>query len=94
MKKKNPRRRPATWEDVKRAEKQGQTNGLTLAMVIFLTVLVDKFAGEDYIQDVWREVNSLSDSISKGYVDLWDLKKVLEEEYNIVLGEAKRSYDL
>lgn len=87
MKKTNPRKvKGYTLEDVNKAEKKGQENGLKLSMVIFLTVLVDKFNGEDYIQDVWRECEDLSDSISKGYVDFWDLKSTLEEEYNISVG--------
>ena len=87
MKKTNPRKvKGYTLEDVNKAEKKGQENGLKLSMVIFLTVLVDKFNGEEYIQDVWRECEDLSDSISKGYVDFWDLKSTLEEEYNISVG--------
>ena len=82
MKKKvNPNRKPATQADVEKA----RTQGVSLAMAIFLTVLVDKFNGAEYIKEVWTAVNNLSDSISKGYVDLFDLKKVLEEEYNIEL---------
>ena len=83
MKKKkvNPNRKPATQADVEKARMQG----VSLAMAIFLTVLVDKFNGAEYIKEVWAAVNSLSDSISKGYVDLFDLKKVLKEEYNIEL---------
>ena len=83
MKKKkvNPNRKPATQADVEKA----RTQGVSLAMAIFLTVLVDKFNGAEYIKEVWIAVNNLSDSISKGYVDLFDLKKVLEEEYNIEL---------
>lgn len=82
----NPRKIPATQADVEKARAEGETRGVMLAMAIFLTVLVDKFNGHDYIQDVWKEVNSLSESISKGYVNFRDLKKVLEEEYEIFIG--------
>lgn len=88
MKKTNPKRVTGyTLADVERAEKKGHNSGLRLSMAIFLTVLVDKFNGKDYIQDVWRECEDLSDSISKGYVNFWDLKRTLEEEYNIYVGE-------
>ena len=90
----NPRNRPATWADVEKAykagESKGQTDGLNLSMVIFLTVLVDKFNGADYIKDVWREVTYLSESISKDYVNFWDLKTTLEQEYDIVVGDTKK----
>ena len=53
-------------------------------VAIFLTVLCDKeHADADIIRRVWGEVNELSDSISKGMVNVADLKKVLREEYGI-----------
>lgn len=55
-------------------------------MVIFFTVLLDKFAAsKDDLQRVWDEVNSLSDSVKQKYVSLADLKTVLVEEYDIHL---------
>jgi len=84
-KKQNPRKRPATWADVERAKKAASNEAISLAMAIFLTVLVDKFNGEEYIQDVWAAVNKLSQEVSEGRVNLWDLKTVLEEEYSIEL---------
>ena len=85
-KKINPKKRPATQADVKRAKDRAQTDALNLAMVIFLTVLVDK-QGYDkaHIREVWNEVNSLSDSIAQGYVSFTDLRKVLAEEYDILI---------
>lgn len=87
--KQNPRNRPATWADVERAKRDASNEALSLAMAIFLTVLVDKFNGEEYIADVWAAVNKLSQEISEGRVNLWDLKTVLEEEYSIELGGVK-----
>lgn len=55
-------------------------------MVIFFTVLLDKFAAsKDDLQRVWDEVNSLSDSVKQKYVSLADLKSVLKDEYDIYL---------
>lgn len=88
--KKNPKKLPATQMDVKRARKEGQNEGLRVSMAIFLTVLVDKFNGEEYIKDVWHECEDLSESISKGYVNFWDLKQTLEEEYGIYIGGEKK----
>lgn len=85
-KKINPKKRPATQADVKRAKDRAQTDALNLAMVIFLTVLVDKQGyDKEHIREVWNEVNSLSDSIAQGYVSFTDLRKVLDEEYDILI---------
>lgn len=86
MKKVNPRRRPATWADVERAKNEAQGKAIIIAMCIFLTVLVDKFNGADYIQDVWKEINKLSEEITEGRVNISDLKHVLLEEYGIEVG--------
>ena len=84
-KKINPRRRPATWADVERARKEAQDDALHLAMALFLTVLLDKFGGEEYIGQVWTEVNKLSQEVSEGRVNLLDLRQTLEEEYGVLL---------
>ena len=83
--KQNPRNRPASWADVERAKKEASNEAISLAIALMLTVLCDKFNGEEYIQDVWKEVNKLSQEVSEGRVNLWDLKTVLEEEYSIEL---------
>lgn len=85
-KKVNPRRKPLTHADVKRAKQDAEGRALELAMAVFLTVLVDKFNGAEYIQDVWKEVNKLSEEIAEGRVSLGDLKHVLSSEYNIIVG--------
>lgn len=79
----NPRRLPATQADVDRAKDAGMKEATGYAMAIMLTVLVDKFDGADYIADVWREVNDLSDSVVKGYVTVADLRNTLKREYEI-----------
>lgn len=84
MKKTNPRRKPATQADVERAKKQAQTEAVSYAMAIFFTVLFDKHnATPEELQVFWKEVTELSDSISKGYVNISDLRHVLREEYGI-----------
>lgn len=83
MAKTNPRRQPATQEDVDRAWKDGMLKGIDNAIIIFLTVLVDKFNGADHIADVWQEINKLSEEIKEGRVSFADLKTVLKEEYGI-----------
>lgn len=84
MKKTNPRKRPATMADVERAKAKAQDEAISLAIAVFLTVMVDKFGYDaDKLKAVWDEINKLSDSIAKGYVNLYDLKQVLADEYEI-----------
>lgn len=84
MKKINPRKRPATQADVAKAKKQATDDAISLAMTIFLTVLKDKngFSNEE-LQDTWKNVENLSESIKDGYVNVYDLRIVLREEYEI-----------
>jgi len=81
----NPRRRPATAADVKRAKDDAMGQATRLAMAIFLTVLVDKFSGADHIKDVWDEVVKLSEEIIEGRVSVSDLADVLDKEYDIII---------
>lgn len=83
--KKNPRSRPATQADVKRAWEKGVIEGVGNASAIFLTVLVDKFGGADHIKDVWLEINKLSEEVKERRVSVADLRRVLDEEYNIIV---------
>ncbi len=82
----NPRRRPATEADVERAKKVAFTEAVNYAMAIFFTVLCDKEqADKEIMQRVWKEVNELSDSVTKGYVSIPDLRRTLNEEYDILI---------
>ena len=80
----NPRRRPATMADVQRAKKEAQDKGLNIAVVIMLSALLDKgFLDPDRMRDAWDAINAMADSIRRGYVDYNDLRRTLEEEYEI-----------
>ena len=80
----NPRRVPVSQQDVERAERRGQAFGVSMAMAIFFTVLLDKHgATAEELQVFWREVCELSDSITKGYVNTADLRDTLAKEYGI-----------
>lgn len=83
--KKNPRTRPATQADVKRAWEKGVLDGVGNASAIFLTVLVDKFGGADHVKDVWLEINKLSEEVKERRISVADLRRVLSEEYNIIV---------
>jgi hypothetical protein len=79
-KKVNPRRKPATLADVNKAKKEAMDIAITSAWAILFTALRDK-EGFGYIRlrRVWDEVNYLSDSIGKGYVNIDDLIEELRE---------------
>ena len=79
----NPKKKPATQADVKKAFEAGVKEGVSNSCAIFLTVLLDKFRMDDQIQEVWNEICDLSDSVGKGYVSLADLRHVLMDEYGI-----------
>lgn len=82
----NPRRRPANMADVERAKTQAQQEAVRVAWSIFMTVLYDKEHAEiGDVQRVWQEVNELSDSVAKGYVNVDDLCDTLKHEYDIKL---------
>lgn len=84
MKKLNPRRQPATRADVERAKKQAMHDATGLALAIMFTVLRDKrgYTVED-LQQTWREVERLSESVNAGYVSVADLAHALKAEAGI-----------
>ena len=81
----NPRSIPRTQADVDRAFYKGQDQGIKLAIVIFLSVILDKFNGEDYIKEIWEHCNKLSEEIAEGRVNLRELMDVMVDEYGIEL---------
>lgn len=79
----NPRRTPLSPEA---REAIARKQAIETAWAIFFTVLRDKEGYDvDGLQRVWKSVESLSDSIAKGYVNAKELAKVLEEEAGIDL---------
>lgn len=85
-KKTNPRSRPANQADIIKAKKQAQTQAINITWAIFFSVMRDKEGyGKKRLRRVWNAVNELSDSISKGYVNVKDLMKALADEAGIYL---------
>lgn len=79
-KKVNPRRRPATLADVEKAKRQAQTHTINMVWAVFFTALRDKERfGYKRLRRVWDEVNYISDSIDKGYINIDDLVNELKE---------------
>lgn len=85
-KKVNPRRRPATQADVNKAKRQAKEEAVTFAWAIMFNALRDSFGfGPSRLRKLWGKVNSISDSISEGYIDIQDLIDVLKDEAGIEL---------
>lgn len=82
-KKTNPNRINRTEADCKREYLRGIGDGVRLSRVIMITVLLDKFNARDYIMDVWKQVEKLSIECKEGRVSVFDLERVLLEEYDI-----------
>lgn len=82
-KKVNPRKIPRTQEDVDKAWDKGVLVGVSNACAIFLTVLLDKYNGGDYIKAVWDDINKLSEEVKERRVSVADLRKTLLEEYGV-----------
>ena len=80
----NPHRKPMSRALMKKMQDTITGESINLAMALFLTVLLDKFGYEaEELKAVWDEVNDLSDSVAKGYVNINDLLEVLSSEYDI-----------
>lgn len=83
-KKTNPRRIPATAEDVKKAAKSSVAETVSATQAIFFTVLRDKEGYDnERLAEFWRKIKDLSDEILTGYVSIGDLKRVLREEAGV-----------
>lgn len=83
MMKTNPKRKPATQADVKKAWERGVKDGVQNATAIILTVLVDHFGLAEQIPDIWKAVCKLSEEVGDNMVSLADLRHVLLTEYQI-----------
>ena len=83
MSKVNPKKKPKTQADVDRARGDGINDGVKISCAIILTVLSDKFDFADRIDDLWREINKLSEEVKERRVSVSDLRHTLLKEYGI-----------
>lgn len=82
----NPRRIPVSQADINKAKEEVRHEAAAYAFAIMFSVLRDKHeASIDELQQFWREVTELSQSISEDRVSVSDLLHVLKEEAGIVL---------
>ena len=82
----NPRRKPATEADVKKAKREAAYEATSLAMALIFTALLDGgYLEPEELFAAWKKVQYLTDSVDKGYVNIYELRKTLREEYRIAI---------
>lgn len=85
-----------TASEYRMIKKVATDEAIEYAFAIMFTALRDNFGfGRKRLQELWCKVEYLSDSISKGYIDIDDLLQTLDEEAGIELGdkEIRRNTD-
>lgn len=94
MPKINPRRKPATQEDVNRAWGEGVIEGIRCMEAIVLNCLCDKYADQVDVGQFWGDLNKLCESYAEGRFTIPDIRNMLKEEYQVLLlaGPSKAIY--
>ena len=85
-KKINPRKRPLSEADIKRAKEKASDAATKITLAIFLTVLCDDFGfTKEQIQFAWQRLDKLSEEVAEHRINAYDLIKVLHDEYMVDL---------
>lgn len=83
-KKINPRRKPATQADVKRAKNNAINQSIILCKALVFQALLDEGVLEpENVKRGWERTQYLADSLNKKRCTLNDLYKSLAEEYGL-----------
>lgn len=83
MKKKNPARQ-LRESDIRRIKKEAADDAIRYATVLFLSAMRDTEGyGVKRLKRVYEAIEYLADSVSRGYVKLADLERVLKDEADI-----------
>ncbi len=83
MKKKNPCRQ-LRESDIRKIKNEAADAAVRYAVVLFLNVMRDTEGyGVKRLRRVYEAIEYLADSVSRGYVKLQDLEKVLKDEADI-----------
>ena len=85
-KKINPRRRPLTEADIKRAKGSAMSEAMKRTIYLMIYILLDKHeASKEDLKQFAEEINYYADSIREGRITWKDLEHVVREEYEIEL---------
>lgn len=68
---------------IRQAKIEATNEATALALVLMMTVLLDKYGAEEYIADIYRDWNKLAEEVKEGRVKLHELRDVLRKEYGI-----------
>lgn len=84
MKKKtNPRKRPLTEADFKRAKSKATDEAMQRMLEMFIYTLKDLGASDDYLDKVIDKFKYTVDGINRGEINWSDVRQVLKTEYDI-----------
>lgn len=86
MKKKkiNPKRRPATQMDVKRAKMETTDKAIVLTKVLMLTALLDaELIKPEHVKFAWERTQAMAENVLQGYCTIQDMYNVLVNDYGI-----------
>ena len=86
MKKKkvNPRRKPATQMDVKKAKENAVDQAIILTKVLMLTALLDaELIAPENVKFAWDRTKTLAENVLKGYCTIQDMYNVLIDDYGV-----------
>ena len=89
MKKKNPHI-TIRESDIRRIKNECTENATNYAILLLLSVMHDKWGfGKKRLSRILSQLDSLADGISGGYVNLKDLRTMIEDECGIVVINRK-----
>lgn len=75
---------------IEKAKTEAVGDAVEYAWAIMFTVMRDKFGWtNEQLKELWDQINSLSESVNLGYVNITDLAYTLKEEAGIRLVETK-----
>ena len=86
QKKKGPIPNLAPWQVEKmiaKAKLDASNEATSMCLTLMLSVLLDKFGGEDYIRDVYDAWNERAVGVLSGEIKLHEWRDVLRREYGI-----------
>lgn len=85
-KKINPRRRPASQADVKKAKQEAEDEATLKAVLVMFSALLDKGfldPDADVISAAWNAVEYRLDSLANGHCTMKEIEKTMWDDYNI-----------
>ena len=85
-KKVNPKKKPVTQADLKKAKNAAVDEAVKFCWVIYMTAMRDKEGYDnEALHRLWGHISALSDSVAKGYVSVSDLANTLKVEAEMEL---------